>query len=202
MAIPWKLLTRDGHALTVGDPMLLAIGVNWGSAAAIRSQADYTPPEHRFVDLINPDNPQREFIWQSTKAWGTVKFLPAGKLAPSPSLQQLSVVEQEIKREYSTEGPVALRYEMPYDGAATLVIEKPDGTRRQESDCRLSAQGRSPGRLLGRHRRRRPPRRAGQLSSPRTMPPAAGPALRARLWQPGQPSLCECRGHGELAGEP
>ena len=129
MAIPWKLLTRDGHALKAGDTMSLAIGVNWGSAAAVRTQADYTPPEHRYVDLINPDNPQRDFIWNNVKAWGTVKFLPRGKLAPSPSLAQLSLVEQEIKREYSTEGPVALRYQMPYDGAATLVIEKPDGTR-------------------------------------------------------------------------
>ncbi|HEX4147182.1 MAG TPA: sugar-binding protein [Pirellulales bacterium] len=129
MAIPWKLLTREGQVLKAGDAMLLAVGVNWGDAAAKRSQADYIPPEHRYVDLINPDNPQRDFIWQSTKAWGTVKFLPQGKLAPSPSLVQLSVVEQEIQREYSTEGPVPLRYEMPYDGAATLAIEKPDGTR-------------------------------------------------------------------------
>ena len=65
--------------LKAGDAMLLAIGVNWGDAAAKRSQADYIPPEHRYVDLINPDNPQRDFIWQSTKAWGTVKFLPAGQ---------------------------------------------------------------------------------------------------------------------------
>ena len=129
IAIPWKLITRDGHALKAGDTMSLTIGVNWGSAAAARSQGDYVPPEHRYVDLINPDNPQREFIWNNDKAWGTVKFLPRGKLVSSPSIQQLSAAEEELKREYSTEGPVALRYQMPCDGGATLAIEKPDGTR-------------------------------------------------------------------------
>jgi hypothetical protein len=129
VAIPWKLITRDGHALKAGDTFALTIGVNWGSAAAARSPADYVPPEHRYVDLINLASPQREFIWTNAKAWGTVKLLPHGKLAPSPSLEQLSLIEEELKREYATEGPVPLHYQMPYEGGATLVIEKPDGTR-------------------------------------------------------------------------
>ena len=72
MALPWKLLTRDGHALRAGDNALMGLEVFWGSTRA----DDY--PEHRYADLINPQRPQREFFWTTPDAWGTLSFLDHG----------------------------------------------------------------------------------------------------------------------------
>ncbi len=123
MAIPWELLARDGHALKAGDHMSLGFELFWGSVKA----NDW--PEHRYADLVNPQRPQREFFWTTPEAWGTLTFLARGKLAPSPSIKQLADVERQAAMQYSTAGPIALRYDLPADAAVTLVVEKPDGTR-------------------------------------------------------------------------
>jgi hypothetical protein len=123
MAIPWKLITRDGHPLKAGDTMRMGIEVFWGGPDG------YTWPEHRYADLINPNDPQREFFWENPDAWGTVEFLGHGHLTPSPSVEQLSLVQKEFQLEYSTAGPVPIHYKLPYNAHVTLVIEKPDGTR-------------------------------------------------------------------------
>lgn len=44
-------------------------------------------------------------------------------------MRQLSLVVKQQELLYKMEGPVAISYTMPFDGAVTLVIEKPDGTR-------------------------------------------------------------------------
>ncbi|MGQ9575503.1 MAG: hypothetical protein ACUVUC_09305 [Thermoguttaceae bacterium] len=88
-----------------------------------------TGPGHRYADLVNPQHSQRAFFWENVNAWGTLQLLAHGKLEASPSLKQLALATRHQELLYSTEGPVPISYTMPFDGAATLVIEKPDGTR-------------------------------------------------------------------------
>ncbi|MFZ2654475.1 MAG: hypothetical protein WAX69_06125 [Victivallales bacterium] len=126
LAIPWKLLTRDGHALKAGDSMRLGIQSNWGDASGGIATG---MPEHRIADLISKDNPQREFFWTNQKAWGELLLVAKGSLPPSESVAQLSMVEKYRQSLYSTEGPVKIEYELPSDGHATLVIEDKDGKR-------------------------------------------------------------------------
>jgi hypothetical protein len=123
MRIAWKLLCRDGRPYVAGETLRMGIESFWGDPTAQRW------PEHRVADLINKDYPQREFFWTTYKAWGEVAFLDHGNLPPSPSVKLLSEVERLAKLRYATEGPVPIEYELPADGFATLVVEKPDGTR-------------------------------------------------------------------------
>ena len=123
IAIPWKLMTRNGKPLGPGEKINLGIMANWGAPSGKNW------PEHRYVDLINKEHPQREFFWSNSNAWGEVIFEAKGNLPPSESIKQLSEVEKYLITLYSTEGPVKIEYEMPFDGYATLVIETKDGKR-------------------------------------------------------------------------
>ncbi|MBC7328187.1 hypothetical protein H5T87_08760 [bacterium] len=123
MAIPWKLLRPSGQPYKPGESFRLGIECFWGDKTASRWY------EHRVTDLINPEHPQREFFWMNSQAWGTARIMAEGHLQPSPSIQQVSMIEKWLIQQYSTEGPVPIRYNLPEDGYVTLVIEKPDGTR-------------------------------------------------------------------------
>ncbi|NOY81841.1 MAG: hypothetical protein GXP31_12670 [Kiritimatiellaeota bacterium] len=123
MRIAWKLLRRDGRRYRAGELLRMGIECFWGDATGFRW------PEHRFADLVNPDNPQREFFWANHRAWGTLRFLDHGNLSPSPSVRQVSKIEELRRLRYGTHGPAAIHYKLPADGSVTLVIEKPDGVR-------------------------------------------------------------------------
>ena len=123
MRISCKHLRREGRPYVAGETLRLGLECFWGGPEAEKWY------EHRLTDLLNPELPQREFFWTNYNAWGRVQFMDHGKLEPSPSLEQLSDVERLAQLRYSTDGPVAIRYRMPLDGFATLVVEKPDGTR-------------------------------------------------------------------------
>ncbi len=123
IALPWKLVTRSGSPPKPGDIWKIGVEIFWGSPLG----KDW--PEHRYADVVNPQKMQREFFWTNPQAWGTLKFMSKGQISPSPSIQILSQMELLEKLEYSTQGPVAIKYELPFDAGVTLVIEKPDGTR-------------------------------------------------------------------------
>ncbi len=123
IALPWKLITKSGKPPKPGEVWRLGIEVFWGAP----TKSDW--PEHRYADVVNPQLMQREFFWQNLNAWGSLRFMSEGNLPPSPSLQILSDIERLEKMEYSTKGPVPIKYTLPYDAGVTLVIEKPDGTR-------------------------------------------------------------------------
>ena len=87
-------------------------------------------PQHRFADLLNPQQPQREFFWATRQAWGEVRFLDRGRLPErSASLVQFSDLQRLRQLQYCTEGPVRIAYDLPRDAAVTLVVERPDGRR-------------------------------------------------------------------------
>ncbi|WP_269431626.1 sugar-binding protein [Chthonomonas calidirosea] len=123
LAIPWKLITKSGKPPKPGDVWRLGLEIFWGSP----SGKDW--PELRYADVVNPQRMQREFFWTTPEAWGSLRFMAKGNLSPSSSLQLLSDAERLEKMEYSTRGPVAIKYYLPFDAGVTLVIEKPDGTR-------------------------------------------------------------------------
>ncbi len=123
MRVTWKHLRRDGRPYKPGEILRMGFECFWGDATAKRWY------EHRLTDLVNADNPQREFFWTNYRAWGQVKFMDRGKLEASPSMKQLSKVEELRRLRYSTSGPVAIEYELLKDSSATLVIERPDGER-------------------------------------------------------------------------
>ncbi|MDA0839553.1 MAG: hypothetical protein O3B01_30425 [Planctomycetota bacterium] len=123
MRVAWKHLRRDGRPYKAGEVLRMGLECFWGDASAERWY------EHRLTDLVDANNPQREFFWTNYRAWGEVKFMEQGNLEASPSMQQLSKVEELRRLRYSTSGPVAIEYELPKDSAVTLVIEKSDGER-------------------------------------------------------------------------
>lgn len=123
IALPWKLITKSGKPPSPGDVWKLGLEIFWGSPIG----KDW--PEHRYADVINPQRMQREFFWTTPEAWGSLKFMSKGNLPPSPSLEIISDIERLEKMEYSTQGPVAIKYDLPFDAGVTIVIEKPDGTR-------------------------------------------------------------------------
>lgn len=123
MRVSWDLIRRDSRPYVAGEVLRLGIECFWGDATGSRW------PEHRLADLINAEYPQREFFWTGNRAWGRVQFLDHGNLEPSPSIAQVSELERLRELRYRTEGPVKIHYKLPAEGSATLVIEKPDGTR-------------------------------------------------------------------------
>jgi len=116
--ISWKLLRRAGQPYGAGETLRLGMELFWGDATGSRW------PGHRFADLVNQAQPQREFFWSNNNAWGEVAFLGHGKLAPSPSVAQLSEVEKLARLRYSTQGPVRLDYELPAGGGDTVAADQ------------------------------------------------------------------------------
>ncbi len=123
MAIPWKLITPNGKPAHTGKTFRMGVEAFWGTPAGT------VWPEHRYADLINPKNPQREFFWENSNSWGKLTFLPRGHVSPSPSIHQLSDIQRLKQLRYTTSGSVPIRYWLPKNEAVTLVIEKPDGKR-------------------------------------------------------------------------
>ena len=123
MRMEWRLLRRDGKAYRSGDSFRCGVEMFWGDPTAERW------PSHRYADLINKDNPQRQFFWTANRAWGEVKLLAKGKVPREERAPSLRLAEELVAIRYSTEGPVRLDYELPTDGYVTLVVEQPDGTR-------------------------------------------------------------------------
>ena len=122
MAIPWSMIFK-GAKPAPGASFKMGIQVNWGKDTG----RDW--PVHRYADLLNAAKPQREFFWSNTEAWGSIQLSPSGNLQPSPSIVQLSKMEEWQALLYKTEGPIAISYDLPKDGFASIAIEKADGTR-------------------------------------------------------------------------
>jgi hypothetical protein len=132
MALPWRLITGQGAILKEtgqpyaaprsyqnGDTLNLGMEFLWGGADG------KTYPIHRYADLLREGATSREFFWDAEGVWGPVVLEPKGKLTlPAPDYTaQLGAYLQK------TEGPLALKYTMPFDGFATLVVEDAGGKR-------------------------------------------------------------------------
>jgi hypothetical protein len=131
IALPWRLITAQGAkvketgkpykeplAFKAGDRFSMGMEFLWGGPDG------KTWPVHRYADLLKEGTSSREFFWTAENSWGTVVLEPKGNLALP---REAAAGEDPYLQK--TEGPVALRYTMPYDGFATLVIEDTAGRR-------------------------------------------------------------------------
>ncbi len=122
IALPWKLIRRSGKPCVAGQTFRMGIEAFWGNNRG-------RDPMLRYADLVNPQDPNRNWFWTDPNSWGNVVLLAHGHVAPSSSVQQVGQIQQwEIKR-YRTRGPVPIRYQLPVREDVTLAIENPDGTR-------------------------------------------------------------------------
>jgi len=121
--LPWKLLRKDGQAYKAGESFRLGFECFWGDVTGRNW------PEHRLVDLINAENPQREFFWSNKTAWGQATLMAQGHLKPLPTPPALTPAQRLAGMRTKTEGPVPLEYTLPADGNVTLVIETPSRKR-------------------------------------------------------------------------
>jgi len=131
IALPWKLITgqaaihgptgkpyKEPKGYAAGDTFRMGMEFLWGGPDG------NTWPIHRYADLLAEGHTSREFFWTAERAWGPVKLAPKGNLdLPKPDYGPTDAYLQK------TEGPVALKYSMPFDGFATLVIEDEKGHR-------------------------------------------------------------------------
>jgi len=131
IALPWKLITgqaairkdtgepyKPPKSYKAGDTFNMGMEFLWGGPDG------KTWPVHRYADLLQEGHTSREFFWTAEKAWGTVKLEPEGNLdLPEPEVVGIDAFLQK------TQGPVALKYTMPFDGFVTLVIEDEHGIR-------------------------------------------------------------------------
>lgn len=131
IALPWKLITGQAAIVKAtgqpylppktyraGDSLTMGLEFLWGGPDG------QTWPIHRYADLLAEGKSSREFFWTAVDSWGTVKLEPKGKLN-LPKVEPAGSVAFRQK----TEGPVALRYKLPFDGFVTLVIEDAQGRR-------------------------------------------------------------------------
>ncbi|MFH1920748.1 MAG: hypothetical protein ABIP48_12770 [Planctomycetota bacterium] len=123
MRVSWKLLRRDGQPYAAGESFRMGIETFWGDATG-REMCGF-----RMADLLNAEHPHRDFFWANHRAWGTLRLMEKGNIAPSESVKLVSRVDELRRLRYNTEGPVPLDYEIPADGYVTLVIETLTGQR-------------------------------------------------------------------------
>jgi hypothetical protein len=117
IAIPWKLLPRDGHALKAGETMICGIELLWGKD----SGRDF--PVHRFADNVSPKARSGAiFFWTGPAAWGTVTLEAQGNLQlPPQTFKETPVAELT--------GPVEIGFELPKAGYVTIAIDAAEGRR-------------------------------------------------------------------------
>jgi hypothetical protein len=117
IAIPWKLLTRDGHSMKAGETMTCGIELLWGKD----SGRDF--PVHRFADNVSPKARSGGiFFWVGPDAWGKVMLEPQGNLRLPP---------QTFKETPAAElrGPIEIAFELPAAGYVTIAIDDDAGNR-------------------------------------------------------------------------
>jgi hypothetical protein len=117
LAIPWKLLTRKGNALTAGDVMQCGVELLYGKSSGL----DF--PEHRYADNVSPKAKSGAiFFWMGVDAWGTVTLEKEGNLKLPPQTFKGEVVKEP-------QGPIALDYQVDKPGYVSLVIDNEQGIR-------------------------------------------------------------------------
>ncbi len=132
LAIPWKLLTSDGHAPKAGDTLIMTYEPNFGTSSKMRITTK---------DLFRPGvTPDRVFAFMSYDRWGLAKLEASGKMAPLPvrlsdgrtfpvSLRGgIPVVNWAgLYKEDKLEGFAKIELNMPEDGFVSLIVKNADG---------------------------------------------------------------------------
>jgi hypothetical protein len=123
IAIPWKILGLTSLNNFSIEKLHLLCGLEffWGSPKGKNW------PEHRFADLVNPQNPLRAFFWTDPSAWGKIEFSKEGHIF---SLNQVNEIkEKKDFQQFSTHGNIQISYDLPSDANVSLVIDDKQGNR-------------------------------------------------------------------------
>ncbi len=141
IAIPWKLLTRDGKPLGAGASLQLTIEPNF--TVGIKGRFS-------IKDIFKPGlTPDRVFTFMSANCWGTATLEPKGGLPPKPvrladarefpvSMVQgvPSVDWKALVQSAEIAGFKPVEFDMPFDGFVSLNIKGPGGeVARQLLTC-------------------------------------------------------------------
>lgn len=121
--IDWKLLTGDTAQVNAGKSIRMGMQYSW-NADGNREQ-----PAHRYTDLININQPQRNFFWRQKSAWGELQLSTAAELAANSNESATKQERTNTNQPYPTSGVAPITYTLEGKRNVTLVIEKPDGTR-------------------------------------------------------------------------
>ncbi|MFA6291976.1 MAG: sugar-binding protein [Victivallales bacterium] len=117
IAIPWKLLTRDGHTVKAGETMICGFELLWGKD----SGRDF--PVHRFADNVSEQARSGAiFFWTGPQAWGSVSLEKQGHFSLPP--QTFQGVGYEMPS-----GPISIPVKLEKPGFVTLSIDDSQGGR-------------------------------------------------------------------------
>ncbi|MDB6030952.1 MAG: hypothetical protein JWM16_1290 [Verrucomicrobiales bacterium] len=132
LAIPWKLLTRDGKPLQAGESFTLTFEPNFTIGTKGRASV-----KDLFKSGITPD---RVFTFMSSPSWGTATLESKGHLKPQAvrlaDAREFSVILEKgvpvvnwtglIKSE-TLAGFKPIEFTMPRDGYLSLNVQNTDG---------------------------------------------------------------------------
>lgn len=147
IAIPWKLLVRDGVVLKAGDKFTLTVEPNFTIGIAGRLS---------LKDLFKPGiTPDRVFTFMASQHWGPAYLEPKGNLTPKPIRLAdgrefpmkieagLPVIDWTgLIKTKTRQGFRTIAFNMPEDGYVSLNIFGADGTvARQLLSCEFLTKG-------------------------------------------------------------
>ena len=133
IAIPWKLLSKEGQPLKAGDPLRMTVEPNFTAG-----QFGRITIKDVFSD--NVAKPDRIFTFRAFEHWGTAVLEPKGRVAPRPvrladgrefpvTLRDgVPVVDWTgLIRKFEWAGFKPIRFTMPADGYVSLNLLDRDG---------------------------------------------------------------------------
>ncbi len=132
IAIPWKLLTRDGQPLKAGGSLTLTFEPNFTIGAKGRASAK---------ELFKPGPPpDRVFTFMASACWGTATLEAKGNVKPQPvrlaDAREFAVKMEKGVPEVDWTGLIKTKelagfkpvsFTMPADGYLSLNIQNADG---------------------------------------------------------------------------
>jgi hypothetical protein len=147
IAIPWKLLCKEGVAPKAGDEIVVTLEPNFCTEARFRITI-----KDIFKEGVVPD---RVFTFMSSPCWGTGTLEAKGKVSPRPvrladgrefktTMEKgLPVVDWTgLIRTKELQGFESIAFTMPEDGYISLNIRDKDGAVvRQLLNCEFQAKG-------------------------------------------------------------
>ncbi|MGD0089023.1 MAG: hypothetical protein ABSE73_03815, partial [Planctomycetota bacterium] len=132
LALPWKLLTKDGQALKAGDKFTVTVEPNFT-----------TPAKGRLTvkDIFKPGvTPDRVFTFMASQTWGTATLEAKGNVAPQPvrladgrefpvKLEKGAPVADwsGLVKQQELPGFKSIKFTLPVDGCISLNISKAGG---------------------------------------------------------------------------
>ncbi len=147
IAIPWKLLTRDGRPLQAGGTFRITFEPNFTVGAKGRFSVK---------DIFKPGmTPDRVFTFMASACWGTATLAAKGQVNPAPvrlaDAREFPVRLESGKPVVNWDGLIKskelvgskpIAFEMPFDGYISLNITGPAGdVARQLLTCAFYSKG-------------------------------------------------------------